>query len=168
MADTLEATTYTYMKLHKYTCTVFKSSFKNFELFVETKISRREKRYHCQPYIFYTSVFRSCTVKGLSEISTAFVLTKHTSVEFNPHSNVSIPSSDIDTNKTSSKRSEKTMCDDEVSLLIGWEDLFWYKKEKLWLKKLTLLTTRLKKCDEFDQFSSRAKFFEKQAVLIPF
>ena len=54
----------------------------------------------------------------------AAALTQYTSVEFYTRSNVSIPSSDIQTDITSRKRLKQTIGDDKVPFLIGWEDLF--------------------------------------------
>lgn len=53
----------------------------------------------------------------------SIALTQNASIEFYTHSDVSIPCPNIHTHVTSCKRLEQTMGDNEVSFLIGWEDL---------------------------------------------
>lgn len=129
--------TCTYMQPYKNACDVFKRPSKNIEPFAETKMDRKRKHSNRQLCLFYAYIFQKFALwNAFLKLINAVALTKHTSVKFNPHGDVSIPSSDIDTNKTSSKRSEQTMCDDEVSLLIGREDLFWYGQDRRDSKKL--------------------------------
>lgn len=56
-------------------------------------------------------------------------LTQNASIELYTHSNVSIPCPNIHTHVTSCKRLEQTMGDNEVSFLIGWEDLLRFIKK---------------------------------------
>lgn len=55
--------------------------------------------------------------------------TQYTSIEFYTHGNMPIPGSDIHTSIASCKRLKQTMGNNEVSFLIGWEDLFEVIKE---------------------------------------
>lgn len=59
----------------------------------------------------------------------SIALTQNASIEFYTHSDVSIPCPNIHTHVTSCKRLEQTMGDNEVSFLIGWEDLLRFIKK---------------------------------------
>lgn len=65
----------------------------------------------------------------LRAVTLSIALTQNASIEFYTHSNVSIPCPNIHTHVTSCKRLEQTMGDNEVSFLIGWEDLLRFIKK---------------------------------------